>query len=71
MRKVVTIEMTEDFVLVSVDCPDFNTSERALCKYSFPLDVINPRIALQIASLLSSDPTVNIKSPESGEEASN
>lgn len=58
MRKIVSTEMTEDFVVVSVDCPDSNDSSRPMCTWAFPLKLVNPRIALQIATLLVSDPTV-------------
>lgn len=58
MRKVVSTEMSEESVLISVDFPESNDSSVPVCKWAFPLKVVNPRVALQIATLLVSDPTI-------------
>lgn len=58
MKKVVLTEMTEEFVVISIDCPEVNDFVMPVCKWAFPLNVVNPRTALQIATLLVSDPTI-------------
>lgn len=60
MKKIVTTELTDKSVIVSVQCLESPADELAshAVEYVFPLDLVNPRVSLQIATLLVSDPTI-------------
>lgn len=61
MRKIVTTEMTDKEVIVVVKSLSSDSAEcftPDACSYAFPFSLVNPRIALQIATLLVSDPTI-------------
>lgn len=60
-RKVVTTEMSDDSVVIIVSIyPPIGGVPCQVHTYQFPFDAVNPRIALQIATLLVSDPTVPV-----------
>lgn len=57
--KVVTTEMSEHSIVVVVSIyPPIGGAPDQVHSYEFPVDVVNPRVALQIATLLVSDPTI-------------
>lgn len=58
MKKVVTTEMKPNAVSVDIYFVS-DTSDEVLfpVHYVFPFDTVNPRVALQIATLLVQDPT--------------
>lgn len=64
MKKIVTTEMTEKSIIITV------SAEREATLIDLPFTLVNPRIGLQVASLLSSDPSLDVKSPDH-EEAEN
>lgn len=54
--------MTEEFVAVTVEAVSISDSQPStvFAEFRFPNSLVNPRIALQIATLLTSDPTVPV-----------
>lgn len=51
MKKVIT-ELTKESVIVTV------TANNDVCVLQFPVDMIAPQISLQVAGMISSDPTI-------------
>lgn len=72
MKKIVSTEMRDDAVVIQISVSSDGASSVVpdTLSVEFPMRFVNPRISLQIASLLSSDPTVNVPSPDY-EETSN
>ena len=64
MRKVVSTLMTDSYVEVTISVEGSSDSESNVV-FRFPTSCVNPRVALQIATLLVSDPTI----PSSYEKA--
>lgn len=60
MKKIVTTCMSSDYVSVAIRFEDSSIPE---CMYHFPVDIINPRTSLQIATLLSSDSSMPKSAP--------
>lgn len=58
MKKIVTTEMTEKSIIVTI------SGDRDATLIDLPFTLVNPRIGLQVASLLSSDPSLDVKSPD-------
>lgn len=59
MKKIITTEMKTNAVCIDIyfsseDSDDVQNPVR----YTFPFNTVNPRVALQIATLLVQDPTV-------------
>lgn len=59
MKKIITTEMKPNAVCVDLYfvSEDSDNAQTPIC-YVFPFDAVNPRTALQIATLLVQDPTV-------------
>lgn len=59
MKKVVTTEMNEHSVIISMLCYDSNNAlVDGTCVLEIPFKFVNPRTAIQAATLFVQDPTV-------------
>lgn len=57
MKKIITTEMTDKSVVVALSSED-NESKVCSSVLEFPFELVNPRVALDIASILVRDPSV-------------
>lgn len=57
MKKIVTTEMTDKSVIITLSSED-SESKMFSSVLEFPFEIVNPRIALDIASILVRDPSV-------------
>lgn len=61
MRKFVITEMTDSSVSVTIRVLENSDSDQFApytVSYEFPFSLVNPRVALQISTLLVSDPSI-------------
>ena len=58
MKKIVTTEMTEQSIIITIS----GGVDATLL--DLPFTLVNPRIGLQVASLLASDPSLDVNSPD-------
>lgn len=58
MKKIVTTEMSEKCIWITVAAMDSEGNQVSCLQYEFPIDLVSPQTTLRIATLLVSDSTL-------------